>query len=60
MPRRREVPKRQIRPDPKYQDRQVAKFTHVLMRSGKKSVAEAVTYGAFNLIEQQTQDEPLG
>ena len=59
MPRRREVPKRQIRPDPRYQDRQVAKFTHVLMSCGKKSVAEAVTYGAFSIVEERTQDEPL-
>ncbi|MFQ5503264.1 MAG: 30S ribosomal protein S7 [Planctomycetota bacterium] len=59
MPRRREVPKRPIRPDPKFQDTQVAKFTHVLMRSGKKSVALSVMYGAFDLIEQRLQDEPL-
>ena len=59
MPRRREVPKRAIRVDPKFQDRQVAKFAHVLMRGGKKSTAYAVTYGAFDIIEQKAQDEPL-
>ena len=59
MPRRREVPKRLILPDPKYQDVQVAKFTHVLMRDGKKSTAEGVTYGAFNIVEERTNDEPL-
>ena len=59
MPRRREVPKRRIAPDPKYQDRQVAKFTHVLMRKGKKSVAELIAYGAFQIVEDRTQDDPL-
>ena len=59
MPRRREVPKRRILPDPKYQDKQVAKFNNVLMRGGKKSTAEAVTYGAFDIVEQKTQDEPM-
>ena len=59
MPRRREVPKRQTRPDAKYGDRQVAKFSHVLMTGGKKSVAESVTYGAFDLIEQRSGEEPL-
>jgi small subunit ribosomal protein S7 len=59
MPRRREVPKRQILPDPKYQDRQVAKFNNVIMRRGKKSTAEAVTYGAFAIVEERLREEPL-
>ena len=42
MPRRREVPKREILPDPKYGNVDVAKFVNVLMLSGKKSVAENV------------------
>ena len=42
MPRRREVPKRKIIPDPKYKDKLVAKFTNSLMQSGKKATAEAV------------------
>lgn len=59
MPRRRDVPKRKVIPDSKYQDRQVAKFTNVLMRCGKKSTAEAVTYGAFDLLESRAQEEAL-
>ncbi len=59
MPRRREVPKRRIIPDPKYQDRTVARFTNVLMRRGKKSTAESITYGAFGLVEERTQEEAL-
>ncbi len=59
MPRRREVPKREILPDPKYRDRQVAKFNNVLMRRGKKSTAEATTYGAFTLVEDRSKEEPL-
>ena len=59
MPRRREVPKREIMPDPKFGDRQIAKFMNVLMRDGKKSVAERVAYGALELVGERTQDEPL-
>ncbi len=59
MPRRREVPKRPIIPDPKFQDRVVAKFTNVLMRQGKKSTAEAIMYGAFDIIEDRLKDDPL-
>ena len=47
MPRRREVPKREILPDPKFGNVDVAKFVNVLMLSGKKSVAENIIYGAF-------------
>ncbi len=59
MPRRREVPKRPVTPDPKYGDRQVAKFMNVLMKAGKKSIAERVAYGAFDIIGERTGDEPL-
>ena len=47
MPRRRDVPKRKITPDPKYKDKLVAKFTNSLMVGGKKSTAEGILYGAF-------------
>jgi small subunit ribosomal protein S7 len=47
MPRRREVPKREILPDPKFGNVDVAKFVNTLMLSGKKSVAENIIYGAF-------------
>ena len=59
MPRRREVPKRPIVPDPKYQDRSVARFTNVLMRNGKRSTAESVMYGALDLVEERVKDDPL-
>ena len=59
MPRRREVPKRPIQPDPKYADRMVGRFTNVIMRDGKKSLAERIVYGAFNVIESKTRNDPL-
>ncbi|MGH8427731.1 MAG: 30S ribosomal protein S7 [Gammaproteobacteria bacterium] len=58
MPRRREVPKRQILPDPKYGSEQLAKFINVIMTRGKKSVAERIVYGALDKIEER-QNEPL-
>jgi small subunit ribosomal protein S7 len=59
MPRRREVPKRKIQPDPKYGDRLVGRFANVLMYGGKKSTAESCLYGAFDEIETKTRNDPL-
>jgi small subunit ribosomal protein S7 len=59
MPRRRDVAKREPVADPRFNDRQVAKFINVVMRRGKKSLAERLTYGALEIIEQRTQDDPL-
>lgn len=59
MPRRREVPKREILPDPKFGNVEVAKFMNVLMLDGKKSVAERIVYGAFAHIEKKANKEPL-
>src|SRR4030081_2114166 len=59
MPRRREVAKRKILPDPKFQDRLLAKFMNDMMRKGKKSVAEQVCYKAMDLVQQRTNDDPL-
>ncbi|MFW5925919.1 MAG: 30S ribosomal protein S7 [Myxococcota bacterium] len=59
MPRRREVPKRTIIPDPKFRDRLVAKFCNVLMADGKKSTAEGIVYGAFDVLEQRYKEQPL-
>ena len=59
MPRRREVPKREILPDPKYKSIEVAKFTNVLMEAGKKSVAERIVYGAFDVINRKGGKDPL-
>ena len=59
MPRRREVPQRTIIPDAKYNSKLVAKFIASIMRDGKKSVAESIFYGAFDIIEQKAKNEPL-
>jgi small subunit ribosomal protein S7 len=59
MPRRREVPKREILPDPKFGNVDVAKFVNVLMLSGKKSVAENIIYGAFEQIQTKSGKDPL-
>ena len=59
MPRRREVEKRKILADPKFQDRLVAKFINDLMRRGKKSTAEQIIYGAFTQVEAKLKDDPL-
>lgn len=53
MPRRREVPKREILPDPKHHSELLAKFINVLMVSGKKSTAEKITYGALAVMEER-------
>ena len=59
MPRRREVPKREILPDPKYGSVELAKFMNVLMTAGKKSVAERIVYGAFDAITKKGGKDPL-
>jgi small subunit ribosomal protein S7 len=59
MPRRREVPKREILPDPKFGSVDVAKFVNVLMLSGKKSVAENIIYDAFEQIQSKSGKDPL-
>lgn len=53
MPRRREVPKREILPDPKHHSELLAKFINVLMVSGKKSIAEKIIYGALSAVEEK-------
>ncbi|MCC5792061.1 MAG: 30S ribosomal protein S7 [Legionellaceae bacterium] len=53
MPRRREVPKREILPDPKLNSEILAKFMNVLMISGKKSVAEKIVYGALDILQDR-------
>jgi len=59
MPRRREVPKREILPDPKFGSVELAKFMNVVMLSGKKAVSERIVYGALNQIETKTGKDPL-
>ena len=59
MPRRREVAKRPIIPDPKYHDKLVTTFVNAMMKNGKKSIAEAILYDTLDLIEERTGEEPL-
>lgn len=59
MPRRREVPKREIIPDPKFHSQLVAKFVNCILYNGKKSVAEGVMYKSFDILSDKTQSEPL-
>ncbi len=59
MPRRREVPKRPILPDPLYNSQLVTKFVNVVMRDGKKSVAEKLLYDALELIQERTEEDPM-
>lgn len=59
MPRRREVPKRQILPDPKYKDEMLAKFANNLMKDGKKSVAEKIVYGALDRVAARGKEDPI-
>ena len=59
MPRRREVPKRIILPDPKYNDRVVAKLVNILMLAGKKSTAERALYGAMELVAQRANEDAV-
>jgi small subunit ribosomal protein S7 len=55
MPRRREVPKREILPDPKHHSELLAKFINVLMVSGKKSTAERIIYGALDVMSERVK-----
>ena len=59
MPRRREVPKRKILPDPKFHDRMIAKFCNVVMKDGKKSTAEHIVYGALDVIGNRYKEDPI-
>jgi len=59
MPRRREIQKRQVTPDAKHGSALVAKFVNSLMKKGKKSTAEGILYGAFDIIEKRAKDQPL-
>ena len=60
MSRRHSAEKREIIPDPKFGDLVVTKFMNSVMRDGKKSVAETIVYGAFEVIEGKLKSDPLG
>ncbi|MEK7397720.1 MAG: 30S ribosomal protein S7 [Candidatus Poribacteria bacterium] len=59
MPRRREVVKRDVLPDPKYNSKLIAKFINNLMIRGKKSTAESILYGSLDVIKEKTNQDPL-
>src|SRR3982750_950384 len=59
MPRRRIFGQRETAPDPRYHDKLVSKFINVMMYGGKKSTAERVCYGAFDVIQEKTGNDPL-
>jgi small subunit ribosomal protein S7 len=59
MPRRREVPKRVILPDPKFGSEKLAKFINMLMQSGKKAVAESIVYGALDKMGEKAGSETM-
>ena len=59
MPRRREVPKREVLPDPVYSSQLVTKFVNVVMRAGKKTMAQGILYDALDIIKDKTQDDPM-
>ena len=59
MPRRHSTTPREGAPDPRFRDKLIGKFINALMRKGKKSTAERVCYGAFNLIQERANEDPL-
>jgi len=59
MPRRREVPKREILPDPKFGSVDLSKFMNVIMESGKKAIAENIIYGALESMEKKSGKDPM-
>jgi len=59
MPRRRVIAKREVLPDPKYNSKVLSKFMNILMGSGKKSTAESICYGAFEILQKKTGNDPL-
>jgi len=65
MPRKGEVPKRKVLPDPKFTDathelrRRITKFINTLMEKGKKSVAEQIVYKALDIVAERAKDDPL-
>ena len=59
MPRRREIDKRKILPDPKYHSQELSKFINVIMERGKKSVAEKIVYDALEVVKHKTKKNEL-
>lgn len=59
MPRRREVEKRQVLPDPKFGSQTLSKFMNIIMESGKKAVAEKIVYGALDIVSNKSKKEGI-
>lgn len=59
MPRKKKAVIREVLPDPIYQDVVLSKFINCVMKKGKKSIAEKIVYGAFDIIEEKTKQPPL-
>jgi small subunit ribosomal protein S7 len=59
MPRRREIAKRELDADPLYSSALVTRFINTVMRDGKRSTAESILYGSFDIIKDRTGDDPL-
>jgi small subunit ribosomal protein S7 len=59
MPRRKVIQKREVMPDPLYNSPLVTRFVNSIMKDGKKSVAQSILYGAFDVIKDKTGDNPL-
>jgi small subunit ribosomal protein S7 len=59
MPRRREITKREVPPDPIHSSPLVTKFINTVMKEGKRSAAEAILYRSFDIIKEKTGDDPL-
>jgi len=59
MPRRAEVPKREVLPDPVYNSQLVSKFVNAIMINGKKTIAERILYDALEIVGEQTGEDPM-
>lgn len=59
MPRRREIARREVPPDPVYNSALVTKFVNTVMNKGKRSTAERILYRSFDIIRERTGDDPL-
>jgi small subunit ribosomal protein S7 len=60
MPRKGEVKRKDVLPDPKFQDRTVTKFINSMMHDGKKSVAEGILYDALALVAERSKEDAVG
>ncbi len=59
MPRRAAAIRREVQPDAKYNNRLVTQLINKILLDGKKSIAEGIVYGAFDIVEQKTSQDPL-